>query len=48
LQRTLKYYIANMRLAGDLDELIAKQREAQEKSGMGDALAADVGFDMGM
>jgi uncharacterized membrane protein YjgN (DUF898 family) len=47
-QRTLRYYVTNMRLGGDLAELIAHQQQAKEKSGMGDALAADVGFDLGM
>jgi len=47
-QRTLRYYITKMRIGGDLEGLLAKQDKAHEKSGMGDALAADVGFDMGM
>lgn len=47
-QRTLRYYVTNMRLGGDLAELIARQEREKEKSGMGDALAADVGFDLGM
>lgn len=47
-QRTLRYYVTNMRVAGDLAELIARQEKAKEKSGMGDALAADVGFDLGL
>lgn len=47
-QRTLRFYVTNMRIGGDLAELIAHQERAKEKSGMGDALAADVGFDLGM
>ncbi len=46
--RTLRYYASNMRIGGDLQELLAKQDAARAKSGMGDALAADVGFDLGM
>lgn len=46
--RTLRYYIQNIRIGGDIKELIAAQKALQEKSGMGDALAADVGFDMGV
>ena len=47
-QRTLRYYATNMRLGGDLNELIAHQSIEKQKSGMGDALAADVGFDLGL
>jgi uncharacterized membrane protein YjgN (DUF898 family) len=47
-QRTLRFYVTNLRLGGGLTELIARQEKAKEKSGMGDALAADVGFDLGM
>ncbi len=46
--RTLRYYATNMRLGGDLKELIARQELLRQKSGMGDALAADVGFDIGL
>ena len=46
--RTLRYYASNMRIGGDLQDLLAKQDLARQRSGMGDALAADVGFDLGM
>jgi uncharacterized membrane protein YjgN (DUF898 family) len=46
--RTLRYYASHMRIGGDLNELHALQVAQAQKSGMGDALAADVGFDMGM
>jgi uncharacterized membrane protein YjgN (DUF898 family) len=46
--RTLRYYATNMRIGGDLKALIAKQEALLQKSGMGDALAADVGFDLGL
>lgn len=46
--RTLRYYATHMRIGGDLSELHALQVAQAQKSGMGDALAADVGFDMGM
>lgn len=46
--RTLRYYASNMRIGGDLQELLAKQDATRQRSGMGDALAADVGFDLGM
>jgi uncharacterized membrane protein YjgN (DUF898 family) len=47
-QRTLRYYVTHLRIGGDLAQLIAHQEKAKEKSGMGDALAADVGFDLGL
>lgn len=47
-QRTLRFYVTNLRIGGNLAELIAYQERSKEKSGMGDALAADVGFDLGM
>jgi uncharacterized membrane protein YjgN (DUF898 family) len=47
-QRTLRYYVTNMRLGGDLEALVVQQNKDKLKSGMGDALAADVGFDLGM
>ena len=46
--RTLRYYATNMRIGGDLKNLVAHQEALQQKSGMGDALAADVGFDLGL
>ncbi|OFW90421.1 MAG: hypothetical protein A3J37_04000 [Alphaproteobacteria bacterium RIFCSPHIGHO2_12_FULL_45_9] len=46
--RTLRYYATNMRIAGELKDLVSQQQALQQKSGMGDALAADVGFDMGL
>lgn len=46
--RTLRYYATHMRIGGDLKAMIARQQTLQQKSGMGDALAADVGFDMGL
>ncbi len=48
MQRTFRYFITNLRIGGDLNELIAQQNKENEKSGMGDALATDVGFDLGM
>lgn len=45
--RTLRYYAKNIRIGGDLSQLIASQ-DKTKTSGMGDALAADVGFDLGL
>lgn len=46
--RVLKYYTSNIRIGGDVNALSAGQSTAAVKSGMGDALAADVGFDLGL
>lgn len=46
--RTLRYFISNLRIGGDINELIADQRKISGTTGMGDALAADVGFDLGL
>lgn len=46
--RTLRYYATNMLIGGDLNELLAHQEKLRQNSGMGDALAADVGFDIGL
>jgi len=48
LNRTLRYYATNLRIAGDLNALIAQQDQSKKTSGLGDALAADVGFDLGL
>jgi uncharacterized membrane protein YjgN (DUF898 family) len=48
LNRTLRYYATNMRIAGDLNALIAQQDQSKKISGLGDALAADVGLDLGL
>lgn len=48
VHRMLRYYVTNMSIGGELKELIAHQESLQQTSGMGDALAADVGFDIGM
>ena len=45
--RSLRYYAKNIRIGGDLSQLIAAQ-DKTKTSGMGDALAADVGFDLGL
>lgn len=46
--RTLRYFATNMRIGGDLQDMVARQEALLQKSGMGDALAADVGFDLGL
>lgn len=46
--RTLRYFATNMRIGGDLKDMVARQEALLQKSGMGDALAADVGFDLGL
>lgn len=48
LNRVARYYTRNIRIGGDINALTAKQSTASLKSGMGDALAADVGFDLGL
>lgn len=47
-QRTLRYFVTNMRIGGDLEQLMAEQLKASDISGMGDELAADVGFDLAL
>lgn len=48
LQRTLKFYVDNLKIGGHIDQLIIEQSKDAKTSGMGDALAADVGFDLGL
>ena len=48
LQRTLKFYVDNLKIGGQIDQLIIEQSKDAKTSGMGDALAADVGFDLGL
>ncbi|MDD3020415.1 MAG: YjgN family protein [Alphaproteobacteria bacterium] len=47
IQRTLSTFTSKLKIGGDLEALNVKQAEAIKQGGMGDALAADVGFDMG-
>lgn len=47
-QRVLRYHAQNLKIGGDINELIAEQAKPAEKSAIGDALAADVGFDLGL
>lgn len=46
--RTLRYYATHLRIGGDINELIVAQSQVASGTGTGDALAADVGFDLGM
>lgn len=48
LQRTLKFYIDNLKIGGHIDQLAIEQSKDAKTSGTGDALAADVGFDLGL
>lgn len=48
MQRTLKYYLKNLKIGGDLDALMVEQNKNAKPTGFGDALAADVGFDIGL
>lgn len=48
IQRSVKYYTSNLKIGGDLDKLEAEQNKNAKPTGMGDALAADVGFDLGL
>ncbi len=47
IQRTLTTFTGKLKIGGDLEALNIKQAETIKQGGMGDALAADVGFDMG-
>ena len=44
----IKFFTERLKIGGDLEKLIVDQNKTAIGSGMGDALAADVGFDMGM
>ncbi|HNQ91337.1 MAG TPA: DUF898 family protein [Alphaproteobacteria bacterium] len=48
LHRTLAFFTRNIMIGGDLEALKAEQGKNAGPTGMGDALAADVGFDLGL
>jgi uncharacterized membrane protein YjgN (DUF898 family) len=48
INRNIRYFVSRFKIGGDINELIAEQSKASTKGTLGDALAADVGFDLGM
>lgn len=44
----IKFFTERLKIGGDTEKLVVDQNKTAIGSGMGDALAADVGFDMGM
>ncbi len=44
----IKFFTERLKIGGDIEKLIVDQNKTAIGSGMGDALAADVGFDMGL
>ncbi|MFA7277064.1 MAG: YjgN family protein [Pseudobdellovibrionaceae bacterium] len=46
--RTLRFFASHLRVGGDINSLVVKQDRVKRVSGFGDAMAADVGFDLGL
>lgn len=44
----VRFFSSRLKIGGDIDALIVEQNKTPLGTGMGDALAADVGFDLGL